>query len=217
VARSPRDERRTSDASEADIIYTSGREPLTEALSEAVATSVTGRADAGEDVRALAGRLRRDPALSECELTRRRVRAYHARQHPSSMPQTAQSRNDDISSNWVNSENLCSDQGDQHFVYDDPNMPVDSHQGGDAQHAARYWNQISPSSLVSSATSDLGLDLLNTDHFYPIYGDDSRSLSPDRSIRECPTSPIGVADRVPEDLPYLSRFIEGSSSSGDTE
>ncbi|KAH7220463.1 uncharacterized protein BKA55DRAFT_217081 [Fusarium redolens] len=99
VAHSPRDERRTSDASEADIIYTSGREPLTEVLSEAVATAVTGLADAGGDVRALAGRLRRDPALSECELTRRRVRAYHARQHPSRMPQTAQSRNDDISSN----------------------------------------------------------------------------------------------------------------------
>ncbi|KAG7408967.1 hypothetical protein Forpi1262_v017911 [Fusarium oxysporum f. sp. raphani] len=208
VARSPRDARRTSDASEADIIYTSAREPLTEALSEAVATAVTGLADASEDARTPAGRPRRDLALSERELTRRRVRAYRARQHPSRMPQTAQSRNDDISSNWVNSENLCSAQGDQHFVHDDPNMPVGSHQGDDAQHAARDWNQISPNSPVSSATSDLGLDPLNTDHFYPIYGDDSRSLSPDRSIRECPTSPIGVADRVPEDLPYLSRFIE---------
>ncbi|KAH7231716.1 uncharacterized protein BKA55DRAFT_581542 [Fusarium redolens] len=208
VARSPRDARQTSDASAADIIYTSAREPLTEALSEAVATAVTGLADAGEDARTPAGRPRRDPALSERELTRRRVRAYRARQHPSRMPQTAQSRNDDISSNWVNSENLCSAQGDQHFVHDDPNMPVDSHQGDDAQHAARDWNQISPNSPVSSATSDLGLDPLNTDHFYPISGDDSRSLSPDRSIRERPTSPIGVADRVPEDLPYLSRFIE---------
>lgn len=56
-------------------------------------------------------------------------------------------------------------------------------------------------------TSDFGFAPFDTtsDHF-PIA--DSYSASPDRSPRESPTSPIGLADRVHVDLLYLNRFIE---------
>ncbi|KAH6981427.1 hypothetical protein EDB80DRAFT_825478 [Ilyonectria destructans] len=56
-------------------------------------------------------------------------------------------------------------------------------------------------------TSDFGFAPFDTtsDHFRIA---DSHSVSPDRSPRESPTSPISLADRVHVDLPYLNRFIE---------
>ncbi|KAH6959559.1 hypothetical protein BKA56DRAFT_561910 [Ilyonectria sp. MPI-CAGE-AT-0026] len=159
-------------------------------------------------MQATAGRPRRDPALSERELTRLRVRAYRARQHPSRILQTAQPQDNALFSNWIDSENQCSAQGNPCSPQNDPTLPVRFHQGDDAQQATSDWRRINSSSPASSttSTSDFALAPFDTNDHYPIADDHYRSLSPDRSIRENPTFP--AADRIQVDLPYLDSFIE---------
>ncbi|KAH6984194.1 hypothetical protein BKA56DRAFT_642522 [Ilyonectria sp. MPI-CAGE-AT-0026] len=86
--------RRTSSAFRTDADLTSARELLMQGSFEAVAAAISGPSDTNQEVQATAGRPRRDPALSERELTRLRVRAYRARQHLSRIPQTAQPQDD---------------------------------------------------------------------------------------------------------------------------
>ncbi|KAI7759596.1 hypothetical protein LZL87_013997 [Fusarium oxysporum] len=160
--------------------------------SETAATAVSGLSDAAEEVQATAGRPRRDPALSERELTRLRVRAYRARQHPSRILQTAQPQDNALFSNCIDSENQCSAQGNPCSPQNDPTLP-------------RRINSSSPASSRTS-TSDLALAPLDINDHYPIADDHYRSLSPDRSIRENPTFP--AADRIQVGLPYLDSFIE---------
>lgn len=176
--------------------------------SETAATAVSGLSDADEEVQATVGRPRRDPALSERDLTRLRVRAYRARQHSSRILQTAQPQDNALFSNWIDSENQCSAQDNPCSPQNDPTLPVRFHQGDDAQQATSDWRRINSSSSASSTTltSDFALAPFDTNDHYPIADDHYRSLSPDRSIREDPTFP--AADRIQVDLPYLDSFIE---------
>ncbi|KAH7228465.1 uncharacterized protein BKA55DRAFT_545560 [Fusarium redolens] len=208
VTRSPRDIRRTRGAFEAVTDSTSAGEPLMQGSSETAATAVSGLSDATEEVQATAGRPRRDPALSERELTRLRVRAYRARQHPSRILQTAQPQDNTLFSNRIDSENQCSAQGNPCSPQNEPTLPVRFHQGDDAQQATSDWRRINSSSPASSRTSasDFALAPLDINDHYHIAGDHYRSLSPDRLIRENPTFP--AADRIQVGLPYLNSFIE---------
>ncbi|KAJ3453236.1 hypothetical protein MRS44_018891 [Fusarium solani] len=207
-AFSERDIRRTSGAFEAVADSTSAGEPLMQGSSETAATAVSGLSNADEEVQATVGRPRRDPALSERDLTRLRVRAYRARQHSSRILQTAQPQDNALFSNWIDSENQCSAQDNPCSPQNDPTLPVRFHQGDDAQQATSDWRRINSSSSASSTTltSDFALAPFDTNDHYPIADDHYRSLSPDRSIREDPTFP--AADRIQVDLPYLDSFIE---------
>ncbi|KAH6959809.1 hypothetical protein BKA56DRAFT_624329 [Ilyonectria sp. MPI-CAGE-AT-0026] len=207
VTHSPTDTRRTSNAFRTDADLTSARELLMQGSFEAVAAAISGPSDTDEEVQATAGRPRRDPALSEREFTRLRVRAYRARQHLSRIPQTAQPQDDGPLSNWIDSENQCSAQGISCPPQNDTTSPVPFDQGDDAQQAASDWRQTHSSSPTSPMTSDFGFAPFDTSDHFPIV-DDPHSVSPDHSSRESPTSPIGLADRVHVDLPYLNRFIE---------
>ncbi|KAL6406262.1 hypothetical protein AUP68_10433 [Ilyonectria robusta] len=207
VTHSPTDTRRTSSAFRTDADLTSAGELLMQGSFEAVAAAISGPSDTDEQMQATAGRPRRDLALSERELTRLRVRAYRARQHLSRIPQTAQPQDDGLLSNCIDSENQCSARGISCPPQNDATSPVPFHQGDDAQQAASDWRRTNSSSPASPMTSDFGFAPFDTtsDHFRIA---DSHSVSPDRSSRESPTSPIGLADRVHMDLPYLNRFIE---------
>ncbi|KAK2930488.1 hypothetical protein FoTM2_010829 [Fusarium oxysporum f. sp. vasinfectum] len=95
VAHSPKDTGRTRSVFHAEADGTEERRMLERTTFESAATP--GHSNPDKEVQPAMDRPRRDPALSERELTRLRVQAYRARQHLSRIPQAAPSRHDSLS------------------------------------------------------------------------------------------------------------------------
>jgi hypothetical protein len=167
VAHSPKDTGRTRSVFRAEADGTEERRMLEQTTFECAATARHSNTD--KEVQPAMGRPRRDPALSERELTRLRVQAYRACQHLSRIPQAAPSRHDSLSPPQIDSENQYSAWDTSCHTQNGPTTsPVPSYQGVDAQRVARNSGRNRSSSPISPATLDCGFapfDAANDDDF----------------------------------------------------
>ncbi|KAJ0140644.1 hypothetical protein HZ326_16483 [Fusarium oxysporum f. sp. albedinis] len=206
VAHSPKDTGRTRSMFRAEADGTEERRMLEQTTFESAATPRHSNTD--KEVQPAMGRPRRDPALSERELTRLRVQAYRARQHLSRIPQAAPSRHDSLSPPQIDSEN-------QYFARDTScpaqngpaTSPVSLYQAVDAQKVASNSGRNRSSSPISEATSDYGYAPFDAASDHDFRTVDSCLISPNRPSKENPSLPIDPADRM-HVYPHLHFFVD---------
>ncbi|KAG5791736.1 hypothetical protein H9Q69_009221 [Fusarium xylarioides] len=206
VAHSPNDTGRTRSVFHAEADRTEEGRMLERTTFESAATP--GHSNPDKEVQPAMGRPRRDPALSERELTRLRVQAYRARQHLSRIPQAAPSRHDSLSPPQIDSEN-------QYFARDTScpaqngpaTSPVSLYQAVHAQKVASNSGRNRSSSPISEATLDYGYAPFDADGDHDFRTVDSCSVSPNRPSKENPSLPINLPDRM-HVYPHLQSFVD---------
>ncbi|GKU09517.1 unnamed protein product [Fusarium langsethiae] len=206
VAHSPKDTGRTRSVFRAEADGREERRMLEQTTFESAATP--GHSNPDKEVQPAMGRPRRDPALSERELTRLRVQAYRARQHLSRIPQAAPSRHGSLSPPQIDSEN-------QYFARDTScpaqngpaTSPAPLYQAVDAQKVASNSGRNRSSSPISEATSDYGYAPFDVDGDRDFRTVDSCSVSPNRPSKENPSLPIDPSDRM-HVYPHLHSFVD---------